>query len=62
MITRVYADPYPDWNFRHVPHLERAYGAENVQGHVCDLGRMLVTVPLWKARSHHVSISNGFDL
>lgn len=54
--------PYSDGHVRHVPHMEGSYGAEDVQRHVGDLGGVLVAVPLWKTRRHHVGVTDCLHL
>lgn len=48
--------------FRHVPNLEVNVGSEKLQGHCGNLAHMLGSIVDGKSTSHHVCISNGFNL
>lgn len=62
LLTRVKADTYSDFQFRHVPHLKGADTVKDVKRHVGHLGCMAVSVPGGDSRGHHVGISNSLYL
>lgn len=39
-----------------------SYSIDKMKRHTGDLASMVVTIPDWKARYHHVSVTYGFDL
>lgn len=60
--TRVQANPNPDFEFRHVPHLECPNAVQDVQRHVGHLCCMTIAVPVGDSWSYHVRISYSFHL
>ena len=56
------ANPQLEFLLRHVPNLEVDGGTEEVQGHRSDLVHMPNSIADGKSTSHHVRISNGFNL
>lgn len=60
--TGVEASPELNLLFRHVPNQEADGGTEEVQGRRGNLVHVLGTIPDGKSASHHVCISNGFNL
>lgn len=60
--TCVEAEAEPELLLRHVPDLEVDGGTEEVQGHGGNLLHMPSSIEDGKSTSHHVRISNGFDL
>lgn len=60
--TCVEADAELELLLRHVPDLEVDGGTEEVQGHGGNLLHMPSSIADGKSTSHHVCISNGFDL
>lgn len=46
LLTRVQANTDPDFQFRHVPHLEGPNAVEDVKRHVGHLSCMAVAVPI----------------
>lgn len=60
--TCVQSNAYPDWNVRHVSHFEGSYGAEDVEGHVCNFHSVAVAIWNRKSRCHHVSVADCLHL
>lgn len=61
-LTRVQAYTDPDFEFRHVPHLEGPNAVKDVKTHVGHFSCMTVAIPVGDSRSDHVGISDSFHL
>lgn len=61
-LTRVQTYTDPDFEFRHVPHLEGPDAVKDVKTHVGHFSCMTVAIPIGDSRSDHVGISNSFHL
>lgn len=60
--TRVKPNTDPDFQFRHVSHLEGSDTVKDVKTHVGHFSRVTGAVPVGDPRSHHVGVSDRLHL